>query len=210
MAEESTGDAGAEINPTAGAATGTDDGADTDLVAHGDAGSGDTLPPELDVAGYVGPYVFPNNSRRRVPGALYVFGGVVAIATWALTLSSDPNIINGGFLAGGIALVVLGAYHFRAGWDLRVDETDALLAAVRAVGFPVGHASAQMGWRGWSSRPTWRILVFSNEVRPLRRALVLVDGVQGQVLDTISEDNPEDWSDLTDSDIYESTGRPPA
>ncbi|MXZ30287.1 MAG: hypothetical protein F4Z22_05485 [Acidimicrobiia bacterium] len=163
---------------------------------------GDELPPELDVSGYVGPYVFPNNSRRRVPGALYAFLGVVVIATWALTLSSDPNIVNGGFLAAGIALLVLAAYHFRAGWDLRVEETDALLEAVRAVGFPVGHASAQMGWRGWFSRPTWRILVFSNEVRPLRRGLVLVDGVEPKVLDVIVEDNPEDWSSLTDSDIH--------
>lgn len=157
---------------------------------------GDQLPPELDVTGYVGPYVFPNNSRRRVPGALYAFLGVVAIATWGLTLARDPNIVNGGFLAGGIALLVLGAYHFRAGWDLRVEETDALLAAVRAVGFPVGHASAQMGWRGWFSRPTWRILVYSNEVRPLRRGLVLIDGVEPNVLEVITEDNPEDWSDL--------------
>ena len=160
---------------------------------------GDELPPELDVSGYVGPYVFPNTSRRRVPGALYAFLGVVAIATWALTIGSDPNIVNGGFLAAGIALLVLAAYHFRAGWDLRVEETDALLEAVRAVGFPVGHASAQMGWRGWFSRPTWRILVFSNEIRPLRRGLVLVDGVEPKVLDVIVEDNPEDWSDLATS-----------
>ena len=164
--------------------------------------AGDALPPELDVSGYVGPYVFPNNSRRRVPGALYAFLGVVSIAVWALTLGSDPNIVNGGFLAAGIALLVLAAYHFRAGWDLRVEETDALLEAVRAVGFPVGHASAQMGWRGWFSRPTWRILVFSNEIRPLRRGLVLVDGVEPKVLDVIVEDNPEDWSDLAGSDIY--------
>ena len=202
MAEPPADDADA----TDDTGTGTDGHADpledTAGGTDGDAEAGDTLPPELDVTGYVGPYVFPNNSRRRVPGALYVFLGVVAIATWAVTLSSDPNIVNGGFLAGGIALVVLGAYHFWAGRDLAVEETDALLAAVRAVGFPVGHASAQMGWRGWSSRPTWRILVFSNEVRPLQRALVLVDGVEGQVLDTIVEDNPEDWSDLTDSDIY--------
>ena len=168
--------------------------------------AGDELPPELDVTGYVGPYVFPNNSRRRVPGALYGFLGVVAIATWALTLAGDPNIVNGGFLAGGIALLVLGAYHFRAGWDLRVEETDALLAAVRAVGFPVGHASAQMGWRGWFSRPTWRILVYSNEVRPLRRGLVLIDGVEPDVLEVITEDNPEDWSDLALSDVHEPPG----
>ena len=171
-------------------------------AAGGTGDTGDELPPELDVSGYVGPYVFPNNSRRRVPGALYAFLGVVVIATWALTLSSDPNIVNGGFLAAGIALCVLAAYHFRAGWELRVEETDALLEAVRAVGFPVGHASAQMGWRGWLSRPTWRILLFSNEVRPLRRGLVLVDGVEPKVLDVIVEDNPEDWSDLAGSDIH--------
>jgi hypothetical protein len=177
-----------------------EDGAGAQLG--GDEGPVDRLPPELDVSGYVGPYVFPNNSRRRVPGALYAFGGVVAIAVWALTLRSDPNIVNGGFLAAGIALLVLAAYHFRAGWDLAVDETDALLAAVRAVGFPVGHASAQMGWRGWFSRPTWRILVFSNEIRPLRRGLVLVDGVAAEILDVIVEENPEDWSGLTDADIH--------
>lgn len=162
----------------------------------------DRLPPELDVTGYVGPYVFPNNSRRRVPGALYAFLGAVAIAVWALTLRSDPNIVNVGFLAAGIALLVLAAYHFRAGWELRIDETDALLAAVRAVGFPVGHASAQMGWRGWFSRPTWRILVFSNEIRPLQRGLVLVDGADAEILDVIVEENPEDWSDLTGGDIH--------
>lgn len=193
-----------------GAAIGAGDGGGEAGAAPG-AGDvtvtrGDQLPPELDVTGYVGPYVFPNNSRRRVPGALYAFVGVVAIATWALTLAGDPNIVNGGFLAGGIALLVLSAYHFRAGWDLRVDETDALLEAVRAVGFPVGHASAQMGWRGWFSRPTWRVLVFSNEIRPLRRGLVLVDGVEPEVLEVIVEDNPEDWSEITESDIHGSPG----
>ena len=166
----------------------------------GSEGYGDQLPPELDVTGYVGPYVFPNNSRRRVPGALYAFLGVVVIATWALTLNSGTNIVNGGFLAGGIALLVLAAYHVRAGRDLLVDEGDALMAAVRAVGFPVGHASAQLGWRGWFSRPTWRILVYSNEIRPLKRGLVLVDGIEPEVLDVIVEENPEDWSDLAGGD----------
>ena len=194
------GETEAEISAVDGGAAASTAPGTGESAANG--ADGDQLPPELDVTGYVGPYVFPNNSRRRVPGALYAFLGVVAIATWALTLGADPNIVNGGFLAGGIALVVLAAYHFRAGWDLRVDESDALLAAVRAVGFPVGHASAQMGWRGWFSRPTWRILVFSNEVRPLRRGLVLIDGVEPKVLDVIVEDNPEDWSELTESDIH--------
>ena len=52
------------------------------------------------------------------------------------------------------------------------------MAATRQVGFPVGHASAQMGWRGLLSRPTWRILLYSADDPPEKRGLVLVDGVR--------------------------------
>ena len=81
------------------------------------------------------------------------------------------------------------------GWDLAHDEGDALVAATRAVGFPVGHSSAQMGWRGLRSRPTWRILLYSDEPSPTKRGLVLVDGVDGSVVAHFVEDNPEDWSE---------------
>ena len=40
------------------------------------------------------------------------------------------------------------------------------MAATRQVGFPVGHASAQLTWRGLRSRPTWRILLYSVENPP--------------------------------------------
>ena len=33
----------------------------------------DVLPDDLDVHGFVGPYQFPDNSRRRIPGFLYLF-----------------------------------------------------------------------------------------------------------------------------------------
>ena len=91
-------------------------------------------------------------------------------------------------------LDAIGLYNLVAGWSLKVDENDALVEATRTVGFPVGHASAQLGWRGWLSRPTWRILLYSNEQQPERRGLVLIDGYDGEVLDTIVEKNPEDWS----------------
>ena len=97
-------------------------------------------------------------------------------------------------MAGAVALALLGAYHLQAGWSLGVDEADALVAAVREVGFPVGHASAQMAWRGLRSRPTWRVLVYSNESPPERRGLVFVDGVDGSVVASHVEANPEDWS----------------
>ena len=155
----------------------------------------DALPEDLNAADYVGPYVFPNNNRRRVPGYLYLLVGAGCIATWAIA-GPDAVLVNGGFLFAGVLLVLLGAYHLVAGWNLDVDERDALVAATREVGFAVGHASAQLGWRGLRSRPTWRILLYSAEEPPLKRGLVLVDGVDGEIVAHFVEDNPEDWSDL--------------
>jgi hypothetical protein len=156
----------------------------------------DELPQDLVAAGYVGPYVFPNNNRRRIPGYLYLMLAAACVAAWALTGRGDGVYVNGGFLGAAILLVVVGAYSLLAGHDLDVDERDALVAASRAVGFPVGHASAQLGWRGLRSRPTWRILLYSAEDPPETRGLVLVDGVDGEIVAQLTEANPEDWSDL--------------
>ena len=156
----------------------------------------DELPEDLDAVGYVGPYLFPNNNRRRIPGLLYVVLGIASIVLYLLEHDSRV-IVNGGFLAAGIGLIAFGAYSYQAGFDLDVDERDALVAASQAVGFAVGHASAQLGWRGLRSRPTWRILLYSSEEPPEQRGLVLVDGVDGAVIEHFVEANPEDWSDLT-------------
>ncbi len=156
----------------------------------------DELPEDLNASEFVGPYVFPNNNRRRIPGYLYLLTGAACIAAWAATGQGDGVLVNGGFLGAGILLVLIGAYHLMAGWDLDVDERDALVAATRQVGFAVGHASAQLGWRGLRSRPTWRILLYSAEDPPKTRGLVLVDGVDGEIVAHFTEDNPEDWSDL--------------
>ena len=171
------------------------DGKPDDEVAE-DESVTDALPDDLDVSAYVGPYLFPNNNRRRVPGYLYFGVAALCVLAWALTRSDDPVLVNQGFLWAGLGLALVGAYHLASGWNLDVDEQDALVIATRTVGFAVGHASAQMGWRGMLSRPTWRILLYSAENPPLRRGLVLVDGVDGEVVDWFAEDNPEDWSDL--------------
>jgi len=152
----------------------------------------DELPEDLNASEFVGPYVFPNNNRRRIPGVLYIVIGVVFVLLYLLV--DDSPMVNAGWAWGGGALIVIGMYNLVAGWSLKIDENDALLEATRTVGFPVGHASAQLGWRGWLSRPTWRILLYSNEPQPDRRGLVLIDGYDGEVLDTIVENNPEDWS----------------
>ena len=153
----------------------------------------DELPADLDVTQYVGMYTFPDIRRRRSPAYAYL---LLAAGLGVLTAAAggDGVLVNEGFLAAAIALALIGIYHLIAAWPLAVKDTDALLAAAGKVGFPVGHASAQLGWRGLRSRPTWRILLYSSEDPPAKRGLVLVDGVDGEVLDQVIEDNPEDWS----------------
>ena len=161
-----------------------------------DAEHRDELPEDLNAADYVGPYQFPDNSRRRIPGILYLAIAVLLITLWA-SAGDDAVLVNDGFLYAAIGLALFGLYCILAGQPLKTDETDALVAATKSVGFPVGHASAQLGWRGLRSKPTWRILLFSAEDPPATRGFVLVDAVTGDVLDKIVEDNPEDWSEKT-------------
>lgn len=141
-------------------------------------------------------YVFPNNNRRRLPGVIYLI--IAAAMIGGFVARGDAVLVNRGVLFGGIALGVFGLYSIITGWNLDVDEREALVQSTKAVGFPVGHASAQMGWRGLLSRPTWRILLYSNEEPPAKRGFVLVDGVKGDVVDAFVEDNPEDWSEFED------------
>jgi hypothetical protein len=174
------------------------DGAETEHAAvPADDDVVDALPDDLDAAGYVGPYLFPNNNRRRIPGYLYLGVAVLCVGAWFATDGGDSVLVNAGFLWASAGLTLVGIYSIAAGWNLDVDERDALVAAVREVGFPVGHASAQLGWRGLLSRPTWRILLYSAENPPSKRGLVLVDGNDGAIVSGFVEDNPEDWSELT-------------
>lgn len=154
----------------------------------------DELPGDLNASRYVGPYTFPNNNRRRISGAVYLLAAGACLTLYAIR--GTAVLVDRGFLIGGVVLAVIGAYHLASGMTLRVRETDALVAATRQVGFPVGHASAQLSWRGLISRPTWRILLYSADEPPTKRGLVLVDAITGQVGDYLVEDNPEDWSKL--------------
>ena len=168
-----------------------------DLTAAGDGDVVDALPEDLDPHAALADYIFPNNNRRRMPGYLYLGLALLLIILWA-TKSDTAVLINNGMLAAAVLLGVVGVFHLITGWDLDVDEADALVAATAAVGFPVGHAAAQMGWRGFLSRPTWRILVYSADEPPTKRGMVMVDGKNAEVVDKIVEDNPEDWSEYDD------------
>lgn len=154
----------------------------------------DELPADLTPE-HVGPYRFPDNSRRRVPGLLYVVVGL-ASAVGSFVAGADASLLSTGLRWGGIGLLLLGLYVIQAGRHLAVDETEALAAASAHIGFPVGHASAQLGWRGLRSRPTWRILLYSADEPPTKRGLVLIDGIDRSVVADLVEDNPEDWTAL--------------
>jgi hypothetical protein len=147
----------------------------------------DELPEDLDVTALVGPYTFPDIRRRRIAGTIYAVLG--ALVLWAGLAAG-----NGGLVFGAVLLLLIAAYHFAAGWSLKIDQTDALTVASRTVGFPVGHASAQLAWRGLLSRPAWRILLYSADEPPSMRGLVELDAVDGHVLGEYTEQNPEDWS----------------
>lgn len=152
-----------------------------------DEHGGDSLPEELDVTAYVGPYQFPDTKRRRLPAMLYAIVGAGSLAAGLVAG-------NAGLIGAAVLLFLVAAYHLAAAWPQRVDQTEALAVASRAVGFPIGHASAQLGWRGLRSRPSWRILLYSADEPPSIRGLVEVDAVDGRVLGDYTEHNPEDWS----------------
>jgi hypothetical protein len=162
----------------------------------------DQLPDDLDASGFVGPYQFPDNSRRRIPGIIYV--ALAAGCLIAFVVADDAAIVNDGYAWAAIVLAVVGLISLTSGWRMRVDEKEALVAAQRAVTFPVGHASAQQVWHGLRSRPTWRILCYSTEDPPRQRGLVLVDAVDGRVLEHLVEANPEQWLADPTSDISRS------
>ena len=50
----------------------------------------DELPADLNVSAFVGPYKFPDNSRRRIPGALYLLISVL----WLVVVGSKRKRIG--------------------------------------------------------------------------------------------------------------------
>ena len=150
----------------------------------------DSLPDDLNITAFSGAYEFPDNSRRRIPGVMYV---VLALACLGVYFFVDEtsSLHNRGWIGAALLLGAVGIFSLTSGWKMSVDEKQALVLATRAVGFTVGHASAQQVWHGLRSRPTWRVFCYSAEEPPTRRGLVLVDAVNGSVIEKLTEANPE-------------------
>lgn len=137
------------------------------------------MPDDLD-ANLVGPYEVPDPARRRRAGLVYFVAAAVVAAFSALGLPS-------GMWTMVAILVAIGIYHIVAGHHLEVSDKAALTAANRATEFPVGHASAVLGFEGILARPVWNVLVFSADDPPSQRGLVRVDGQSGDILETYAE-----------------------
>ena len=150
----------------------------------------DQLPSDLDVSAFVGPYQFPDNSRRRIPGYLYLGISALSLLLWLISDQSS-GLVNYGFLVFAISLAAFAGYVLSSSWKMTINERDALVHASRAVDFAVGHASAQQVWRGVRSRPTWRVFCYSAQEPPTHRGLVLVDAVDGEILECLVEINPD-------------------
>ena len=161
----------------------------------------DALPDDLDAAGYVGPYLFPNNNRRRVPGYLYlVRGGRAARDLAASPWATTPVLVNGGFL---VAAVAARGHRRRTAWPPAGTSTSTSATPwstpARRSASPWGTPRRRWaGGAGSAGRPG-ASCVYSAEDPPKQRGLVLVDGVDGEVVEWFVEDNPEDWSDLDGS-----------
>ncbi|MFM7492742.1 MAG: hypothetical protein ACKORD_03430 [Acidimicrobiaceae bacterium] len=151
----------------------------------------DELPNDLNVSAFVGPYKFPDNSRRRIPGLIYLVVAALSFALWVTQRDSESALVSDGFLGAAILLTLVGLFSFTSSWRMTVDEKLALVHATRAVGFAVGHASAQQVWRGLRSRPTWRVMCYSAQEPPLQRGLVLIDAVDARIVECLVEANPE-------------------
>jgi hypothetical protein len=67
---------------------------------------------------------------------------------------------------------------------LSIDEHEALTTAAGVVEFPVGHSSATVRFHGWRSRPRWSVMLYAATDPPNQRALVVVDAVTGEVVES--------------------------
>lgn len=153
----------------------------------------DVLPEDLNAVDNRLPFKYPDNNRRRIPGTMYAFVGV-AVLVVGFFGDDDAVLINDGLMAGGVLLLIVGILSLTSGWSMKIDEQEALAAAGAAVNFTIGHASAQQVWRGLRSRPTWRVLCYSDEEPPRQRGLVLVDAVDGRVVQSLVESSSDEWS----------------
>lgn len=138
------------------------------------------VPEDLD-ATQREPYTIPSTRRRKTAAIVYL--SAAALVAGGVAAGMPAGMLT---LAG--MLVLLAGWHAASAWRIEILDPEALDIANRATDFPVGHASAAVGFDGWRARPVWNVLVFSADEPPSRRGLVRVDAVTGDVIETYVED----------------------
>lgn len=151
---------------------------------HIDRNVADAVAIETDLdSNVVRPYQIPSPRRRRTAAWVYLGAGALSLAM----------IESGWVVAAGLTLLAL--WHLLSAWPLAVDEGRAVTVAGAAAGFPVGHASATVRFRGWRLRPRWAVVLYSAADPPDQRALILVDAITGEVAEDPYVENIEPAAD---------------
>lgn len=133
--------------------------------------AGAQVPEDLDSA-QLGPYRFPSPERRRT--AAFIYLGLAVVLAVVLPISALVALA-----------LVLALWHFRSAWPLNLGADEALAVAATAAPFAIGHASAAIIFSGWRSRPLWHVVLYDAAEPPSARALVVVDGVNGEQVGTV-------------------------
>lgn len=145
----------------------------------------DQLPDDLDTTKNVGPYQFPSPRKRR-SAASFIVG--IGIITCGLGIMSA----NTSLIVAGIISVLIGTLFFALAWELNAKDIDALTLAAAQAPFSVGHASAQLCFTGFASKPTWRVVVFSSDEPPTQRGLVEISAITKEIKSTFFDmEEPE-------------------
>lgn len=143
--------------------------------------SKDELPQDLDVTKYVGPYQFPSPTKRKTAAMSIT---VVAIICMIFGILAS----NISMIGGSAAMLIIALIFFIASWPLKVNDLDALTKAAAQAPFPVGHASAQLCFTGWTSKPLWRVVIFSSDDPPSQRGMVEIDAMSANIVSTYFDD----------------------
>jgi hypothetical protein len=162
---------------------------------------GDELPDDLVPAAARGPYAVPDNARRRRPAVVLAVAGACCVALYLVR--GDAVLVNSGTLALGLSLLAAAAYFLLSASPVKVWEDGAIARAKRDAGFEVGHARAQLAWRGLIGRPIWRVLLYEAGEKARRRAVYVIDARNGGIVEHLTETMPAeaDRTDVDPSDV---------
>ncbi len=138
------------------------------------------LPDDLDST-ISEEYRFPSPRRRSQAADIYAFGAALAVISTFLGLPRGMWWVAVGF-------ALLAGFHVLAAWKTELDEKQAFSAAAGAVDFSVGHGSAALRFEGLLAKPVWNVLLYDAGRAPTKRALVRIDAVNGEIVDSVAEE----------------------